>query len=156
MHLNFCSNEMICVLCSRLCAQDRAVTLCDGSTDQPEVSPAWLKTEWVSPADEALSTAVMVRGADQPWLLRPPLTVSPLLVSRPSCCWTFWLLGPAPEGAVRPWVGLLRPRPGAGTVVAAVGTDGAVCITCSRVGLFRNGSRLGLLRPGAKQGRDQG
>ena len=56
---------------------------------------------------------------------------------------------------MRPWVGLLRPRPGAGAVVAAVGTAGAVCITCSRVGLFRNGSRVGLLRPGAKQGRDQ-
>lgn len=117
-----------------------------------EVSPAWLKTEWVSPAAEVLSTAVMVRGADQPWLLRPPLTVSPLLVSTPSWCWAFWLLWLVVGGAVRPWVGLLRPRPGTGAVVAAEGAGGAVGITWSRVGLFRKGSRLGLLRPGGKPG----
>lgn len=119
---------------------------------RPEVSPDWLKIEGVSPAVAALSTAVMVRGADQPWQLRPPLTVSPLLVSTPSWFWTFWLLWVVLDGAVRLWAGLLRPRPGAGAVAAvAVGADGAVCITCSSVGLFLKGSRLGLLRPEAKR-----
>lgn len=89
----------------------------------------------------------MVRGADQPWLLRPPLTASPLRVSTPSWCWAFWLLWLVVEGAVRLWAGLLRPRPGTGAVVAGVWADGAVWLTWSRVGLFRKGSRLGLLRP---------
>lgn len=108
----------------------------------PDVSPEWLKREWVCPVEEALATAEMVRDADQPWLLRPPLTVSPLLVSMTSWCCTFWVLWPGAAGAVRLWAGLLRPRP----VVAETGADGP-WIACSRVGLFRKESKLGLLRP---------
>lgn len=56
------------------------------------------------------------------------------------------------EGAARPWAGLLRPRPGAGA--AAVGTDGAVWLAWSRVGLFLKASRLGLLRAGGRSRTD--
>lgn len=53
---------------------------------------------------------------------QPSLTASPLLVSTLSCeCCALWLL--CPEAAVRPWAGLLRPRPGAGAV--AVAAEGA-------------------------------
>ena len=57
-------------------------------------------------------------------------------------------------GAVRPWAGLLRARPGAGSTVVEeeeVGAEEVVCTACSSVGLFLRGSRLGLLRPGGEQ-----
>lgn len=110
-----------------------------------KVSPVWLKTEWVSPGVEAPS---------MPWLLQPPLRVSPLRVSTSSRCWGFWMLWVVVEGAARPWAGLRRPRPGAGAAAVAVGADGAVWFAWSRVGLFRKASRLGLLRAWGKSRTD--
>ena len=61
--------------------------------------------------------------------------------------------------AVRPWAGLRRARPGAGSTVVeeeeeeVVGrrAEEVACTACSSVGLFLSGSRLGLLRPGGER-----
>ena len=54
---------------------------------------------------------------------------------------------------MRPWAGLRRARPGAGSTVVEeeVGAEEVACTACSSVGLFLRGSRLGLLRPGGEQ-----